>query len=107
MATQCKSSHATWRPESVSFFSIAMCCLKLNVSFPLFRSNVLVDSYFNAKVGDFSFTQEMPCINPDSGVTMKTVKCVVKSLGYTAPKIDACRHSVKTLIIMEWYVPVI
>ena len=64
--------------------------------FHYFRSNVLVDSHFNAKIGDFGFTQEMPCIDPDSGVTLKTAKCVVKSLGYTAPEIDACRHSVKT-----------
>lgn len=59
------------------------------------RTNVLVDGQHNSKIGDFGFTQEMPIMLSHT-VALKTAKCVVKSLGYSAPELDAYRHSVKT-----------
>ena len=55
----------------------------------------MVDGNFNAKIGDFGFTQEMPYTVTGS-VTLKTAKCIAKTLGYAAPEIDTCHHSVKT-----------
>ncbi len=60
-----------------------------------FSSNVLLDAHFNAKIGDFGFTIEMPKSLSDS-VTLKTAACIAKTLGYAAPEIDTCRHSLKS-----------
>ena len=59
------------------------------------RSNVLVDSQFNTKIGDLGFTQEMPTMISKT-VSLKTAKCMAKTIGYNAPEVDICRHSVKT-----------
>ena len=57
---------------------------------------MLVDSHFNTKInGDFGFTQEMPKMISKT-VSLKTAKCIAKIIGYNAPEVDICRHSVKT-----------
>ena len=41
------------------------------------------------------FTQEMPMMISKT-VSLKTAKCMAKTIGYNAPEVDICRHSVKT-----------
>ena len=55
----------------------------------------MVDNHFNTKIGDFGFTQEMPKMFSKT-VSLKTAKCMAKTMGYNAPEVDICRHSVKT-----------
>ncbi len=60
-----------------------------------FRSNVLIDKYYNGKIGDFGFTENMPCTSSNI-VVLRTAKCIAKSMGYAAPEVDLHRHSVLT-----------
>ena len=48
---------------------------------------MLVDSHFNTKIGDFGFTQEMPKMVSKT-VSLKTAKCIAKTIGYNAPEVD-------------------
>ena len=58
---------------------------------------MLVDRQFNTKIGDFGFTQEMPMvISPTQTVVLKPAERLVKTLGYSAPEVDTCRHSIKS-----------
>ena len=56
---------------------------------------MLLDGHFTAKIGDFGFTQELPKMTSKT-VSFKTAKCIAKTVGYNAPEVDICRHSVKT-----------
>ena len=47
-----------------------------------------------AKIGDFGFSRKVPNMPP--GYTLVTAVMTVKSLGYSAPELDVCRHSPKS-----------
>ena len=90
MASWCCPSPYTWRCQIVLvlFFSVAV------MLYVILRSNVLIDRYFTAKLGDFGFTQELPLST--SGHTMVTAVAVAKSLGYCPPEHDTCHISPKS-----------
>lgn len=63
-------------------------------NYSFIRQNILLDSHLSGKLADFGFARELPtCVNDRS---MVSVELLVKSAGYAAPELDACRHSPKT-----------
>ena len=65
-------------------------CIRIHVH----RQNVLLDAHMNGKLGDFGFARELP--EMVNGRSIVSVALFVKSAGYSAPELDAYRHSPRT-----------
>lgn len=50
-----------------------------------FRANILLDSHFHAKLGDFGFAYEIPEVK--KGRTMVTTPTFARTEGYYAPEL--------------------